>query len=130
MGGYHSAKIQRYQDLIDTILPYEIQRAGQFNTSSIPILSLLNTKYIIINSKAKGPFIHSIADYYTMNREQQSNIPGIINDYRLGNAWFVKNVINVENSNEELLELKNIDLANTCLSQNFEITNTNFQLNT
>jgi hypothetical protein len=116
LGGYHSAKIQRYQDLIDTILPYEIQRAGQFNTSSIPILSLLNTKYIIINSKAKGPFIHSIADYYTMNREQQSNIPGIINDYRLGNAWFVKEVKGCSSPNNEFNELKKIDALNYAIS--------------
>ena len=49
LGGYHSAKIQRYQDLIDTLLQNEIQKASQFNTSTIPLLNMLNTKYIILN---------------------------------------------------------------------------------
>ena len=116
LGGYHSAKIQRYQDLIDSILPYEIQRVSQFNTSSIPILSLLNTKYIILNSKAKGPFVKSIAELYSMNREQQSNVPGIINENRLGNAWFVKEVKGCSNPNNEFDYLKRIKPLNYAIA--------------
>tara|TARA_B100001287_G_scaffold275587_1_gene283638 strand:+ start:4786 stop:7608 length:2823 start_codon:yes stop_codon:yes gene_type:complete len=116
LGGYHSAKIQRYQDLIDTILPYEIQRANRYNISSIPILSMLNTKYIITNSKAKGPFVKSIAELYSMNRDQQSNVPGIINENRLGNAWFVKEVKGCSGPNDEFNHLKIIEPLNYAIA--------------
>ena len=100
IAGYHAAKPKRIQNLYDFYI----------SKDSYDVLNMLNVKYIIQNS--------------------EDNPLGVTrNPNNLGNAWFVKNVINVENSNEELLELKNIDLANTCLSQNFEITNTNFQLN-
>ena len=100
IAGYHAAKPKRIQNLYDFYI----------SKDSYDVLNMLNVKYIIQNN--------------------EDNPLGVTrNPNNLGNAWFVKNVINVENSNEELLELKNIDLANTCLSQNFEITNTNFQLN-
>ena len=108
LGGYHSAKIQRYQDLIDSILPKEIQTAGQFNISSIPLLNMLNTKYIIINPNGKGSYVNSIDDMYSMNREQQGDVPGFLNENRLGNAWFVNEVRGFSNANEEFSALKNI----------------------
>tara|TARA_B100001059_G_scaffold58966_1_gene54254 strand:+ start:283 stop:2667 length:2385 start_codon:yes stop_codon:yes gene_type:complete len=100
IAGYHAAKPKRIQNLYDFYI----------SKNSFDVLNMLNVKYIIQNS--------------------EDNPLGVTrNPNNLGNAWFVKNIINVENSNEELLELKNIDLANTCLSQNSEIINTNFQLN-
>ena len=100
IAGYHAAKPKRIQNLYDFYI----------SKNSFDVLNMLNVKYFIQNS--------------------EDNPLGVTrNPNNLGNAWFVKNIINVENSNEELLELKNIDLANTCLSQNSEIINTNFQLN-
>lgn len=100
IAGYHAAKPKRIQNLYDFYI----------SKNSFDVLNMLNVKYFIQNS--------------------EDNPLGVTrNPNNLGNAWFVKNIINVENSNEELLELKNIDLANTCLSQNTEIINTNFQLN-
>ena len=100
IAGYHAAKPKRIQNLYDFYI----------SKNSFDVLNMLNVKYIIQNS--------------------EDNPLGVTrNPNNLGNAWFVKNIINVENSNEELLELKNIDLANTCLSQNSEIIKTNFQLN-
>ena len=100
IAGYHAAKPKRIQNLYDFYI----------SKNSFDILDMLNVKYIIQNS--------------------EDNPLGVTrNPNNLGNAWFIKNVINVENSNEELLELKNINLENTCLSQDSEIINTNFQLN-
>ena len=59
LGGYHSAKIQRYQDLIDTLLQNEIQKASQFNTSSTPLLNMFNTKYIILEPNGIDYFVES-----------------------------------------------------------------------
>lgn len=100
IAGYHAAKPKRIQNLYDFYI----------SKNNFDVLNMLNVKYIIQNS--------------------EDNPLGVTrNPNNLGNAWFVENIINVKNSDEELLELKNIDLSNTCLSQNAEIINTSFQLN-
>ena len=100
IAGYHAAKPKRIQNLYDFYI----------SKNNFDVLNMLNVKYIIQNS--------------------EDNPLGVTrNPNNLGNAWFVENIINVKNSDEELLGLKNIDLSNTCLSQNTEIINTSFQLN-
>ena len=100
ISGYHAAKPKRIQNLYDFYI----------SKNNFDVLNMLNVKYIIQNS--------------------EDNPLGVTrNPNNLGNAWFVENIINVKNSDEELLGLKNIDLSNTCLSQNSEIINTSFQLN-
>lgn len=95
VGGYHGAKIGRYQDLIDNAI-YEdlISYNNSLNKAksledlkpaiqkiiSNNVLNLLNTKYLIIDSK----------------------IAPTINKNALGNAWFVDTIIMVKNANEEL----------------------------
>lgn len=123
LGGYHSAKIQRYQDLIDSLLPFEVQKVSQFNTNDIPLLNMLNTKYIVLNSSGSGSFVESINEVYSMNREQQTSIPGILNVNRLGNAWFVQNVVGYNNVNDEFNALKNLDPSS------FAITDTSYEYN-
>lgn len=93
LSGYSPAKLRRYQDLIDRgVLVRQIQNlvgklqnkadAGNYN-----VLNMLNTKYVIFN------------------RDQSA----YKNDQALGNAWFVKNVHWVENSDEEFNAMQNID---------------------
>lgn len=101
IGGYSPAKLQRYQDLIERNITPEIgaiarelnsiqsidqaQQALQYH----PVLSMLNTKYIVINA----------------------NVPPVENTYRLGNAWFVNNIIPVNNANEEIAALAQVNPA-------------------
>ncbi len=73
IGGYHPAKMEIYQDLIDK------QMGGKFN---LQVLSMLNTKYIIFPSK-KEPF----------------EIP---NSFACGNAWFVNDVVWANTADEEM----------------------------
>ncbi|MGD0756172.1 MAG: hypothetical protein ABR927_14050 [Bacteroidales bacterium] len=94
IGGYHGAKMERYQELIDScIYPglgafSEAAKKAQsieelqtiFNNIPIPALNMLNTKYIIFNAGA----------------------PPLINPNALGNAWFVEKPIIVENANKEI----------------------------
>lgn len=105
IGGYSPAKMQRYQDLIERNITTEmsnihkslqgvqtIQEAQDALTYQ-PVLSMLNTKYIIIGA----------------------DNPPLINDYRLGNAWFVNKVIYADNPNIEISLLKEINPANEAI---------------
>ncbi|MBT4298373.1 MAG: hypothetical protein HOD42_06460, partial [Flavobacteriaceae bacterium] len=79
IAGYHAAKPKRIQNLYDFYI----------SKNNFDVLNMLNVKYIIQNS--------------------EDNPLGVTrNPNNLGNAWFVENIINVKNSDEELLELKNI----------------------
>jgi len=73
LGGYHGAKMKRYQELIDFHI-------GKRNMS---VINMLNTKYFIIPTKDKGPVAQ-------MN-------PGA-----LGNAWFVEEYRIVANADSEI----------------------------
>jgi hypothetical protein len=87
VGGYHGAKIRRYQDLYDSCVVKELQslianaQEGTFDFSSYSTLNMLNTKYLM----------------YGQNRE---NV--IPNREANGNAWFVREVKEVNSANEEL----------------------------
>lgn len=88
VGGYHSAKLKRYDDLIKKQLTEENQM----------VLNMLNTRYIIVRQKNNPS--ESIPTY---------------NDSALGNAWFVTEYKLVENANEEIDALTNFDPAKTVI---------------
>ncbi len=83
IGGYHGAKLQRYQELIE----YQISK------NNIGVLNMLNTKYIITPNDQRVPVA-------------QQN-PGA-----LGNAWFVNSFDWVNNANEEIMALTDLNPAN------------------
>jgi hypothetical protein len=58
-----------------------------------PVLSMLNTKYIVLGA----------------------NIPPIENEFRLGNAWFVNQIVPVETPNEEIETLAAVNPATTAV---------------
>lgn len=92
IGGYHGAKLKRYQELIDTSITVNIEsfaeRAKTATTVNdlLPVfnktqaINMLNAKYVIYNP----------------------DVPAIINPKALGNAWFVEKVKMVKNANEEI----------------------------
>ena len=107
IGGYHAAKLRRYQELIETYIQFEmsnlssgLSEAGgdmsEFNSDHIRILNMLNTKYFIFPLQGGG------------------TIP-VQNPYAMGNAWFVDNVRYVGNANEELDSLAVVDLHKTAV---------------
>ena len=94
IGGYHAAKLRRYQEVIEehiqgeiTSLFKELPAAGgdmaQMDASHFPVLNMLNTRYYIF------PL-------------QDGNTVPIRNPYALGNAWFVDEVRYVDNANQEI----------------------------
>lgn len=99
IGGYHGAKLQRYQDLIDLHLGREMagidallnshEEAGpiQEGLKDKGVLNMLNTRYIIYHPDA----------------------PPLANPHALGNAWLVHSFRLVEDADEEILGLNQFD---------------------
>lgn len=103
IGGYHGAKLKRYQELIDFQIQPEIQRLiatlqkqtdprtiGR-DLKGLPVLNMLNTKYIIVMT--------------------QSGPTPVMNPYAYGSAWFVNDYELVEDADEEIIRVGEIDPA-------------------
>ena len=105
IGGYHGAKLKRYQELIDFQIDPEMNRLLntlrtqadpqkiQNNMKGLPVLNMLNAKYYIVMTQS-GP------------------VP-VTNPYALGPAWFVSDYEIVANADEEIIAVGDIDPANT-----------------
>ena len=109
IGGYHAAKLRRYQEMIEAYINPEMQKlfkavgeaAGdmtQVNGDSIcPVLNMLNTRYFI----------------FPLDGGQ--TVP-IQNPYVYGNAWFVDQISYVNNANEELETVGKLDLRHQAVA--------------
>lgn len=110
IGGYHGAKLKKYQEIIDFHLDKEINEfydglnAAAQNDSlmivhmaKLRVLNMLNTKYVIVPTK-----------------EQSVPIP---NPQANGNAWFVKNIKTVANADSEIVALYNMDTKREAVIQ-------------
>ncbi|WP_316929015.1 hypothetical protein [Nitritalea halalkaliphila] len=62
IGGYHGAKMRRYQELIEAGISPEIDnfilaaQEGQFNYQDLPILNMLNTRYLMAGRSEQSVF--------------------------------------------------------------------------
>jgi len=113
VGGYHPAKLRRYQEMIDhhiskemAYLQHQIPAVQgdmtKINPDSISVINMLNTKYFI---------------FPTGN----SQTAPLQNPYAYGNAWFVENVKYVQNANEE------IDALNTTVPTKTAVVSNDFK---
>ena len=101
IGGYHGAKMRRYQELIDHAISKEMQQISQrlpkVRTAAgvdsvfmgLNALNMLNTKYLIYNPNA-------------------APLP---NRHALGSAWLVDKYRLVDNADQEIAALGGIDPA-------------------
>ena len=116
IGGYHPAKLRRYQEMIEHYIAPEMQKTMQAimtaggdmskvdGRSIYPILNMLNTKYFIL------PL-------------QGNQTAPVLNPYTYGNAWFVDKVTYVNNANEEIDKVGKIDLRHEAVAdKQFETT--------
>ena len=116
LGGYHAAKIQRYQDLIERKMRGQMQLASNPNTlGQAKILHMLNTKYIIANKGGEGVFI-DMRDPATLSPENQQKTPGFINSEAYGNAWFVSEVKAYNSADKEFMALDKENLETTAIT--------------
>lgn len=94
IGGYHAAKLRRYQEMIEahiqgemetlfTMIPEVGADLSKIDVTDTPVLDMLNTRYYIV------PL-------------QQGATAPLFNPHALGNAWLVKEVKYVNNANEEI----------------------------
>ncbi len=106
IGGYHAAKLRRYQELIEahiqpqlaTLYKAVAETNGRLDSiagdSLFPVLNMLNTKYAILPLQGG------------------ETVP-VQNPWAMGNAWFVDNVFLVANADEELSLLSSINPRHT-----------------
>jgi hypothetical protein len=92
LGGYHGAKMRRYQELFDhniqdemmsiinTLQKRPVPEAVDSTLATLNAMNMLNTRYIIYNPDA----------------------PPLVNKHELGNAWFVKEFVTVPNADAEI----------------------------
>ena len=117
IGGYHAAKLRRYQELIEADITREMgamhqaaaQHAGDLSRcngdSLFPVLNMLNTKYAIVPLQGG------------------STLP-VANPWHNGNAWFVDDIITASTADEELALLGTIDTKHQAIvnTQQFPLT--------
>jgi len=101
VGGYHAAKLTRYNDLLDRqIMPSVSRLINDINTKHTidtvpPVLNMLNSKYFLLGDTENDVF-----------RNEQA----------LGNAWFVDTITYVNNADAEMKFLDNFDPSTSAVA--------------
>ena len=94
IGGYHGAKMKRYQELIENVLGIEIQdfvqkaQDGTFDWQGLKALNMLNAKYILAGRGENAVFLNPEAN---------------------GHGWFPQNVQGVITNDDEIIQVSNMD---------------------
>lgn len=108
IGGYHAAKLRRYQELVEKYIQPEMQHAmeavvnaqgdlSQVSPKVSPVLNMLNTKYFIM----------------PLQNGQTTPLP---NPNAFGNAWYVDDIQYVDNANKELDGMAKLDLRHAAIA--------------
>ena len=109
IGGYHAAKLRRYQEMIDQYIGKEmrdmqgaiVNAQGDMTRvagdSIYPVLNMLNTKYVIL------PL-------------QGGQTAPLLNPYAFGNAWFVDRISYVDNANAEIDAVGKLNLRHEAVA--------------
>ncbi len=109
IGGYHGAKMRRYQDLISNQLVPEMQsiiKEQGLSEDNSKVISMLNTKYLLAGYQANAV---------------------IQNPYANGPAWIVDEIKKVNSADEEINSLNQVDLDKVAIidASKFEVENVN-----
>ena len=105
IGGYHAAKLRRYQELIEAHIQNEIPQVWQAapniaeenGDSLFPVLNMLNMQHIILPLQDGGK-------------------AQVENPHANGNAWFVREVRYVDDADDELAGLKGLDTKHVAVA--------------
>ena len=105
IGGYHAAKLRRYQELIEAHIQGEMQNIWSMAPemasadSLLPVLNMLNMKYVILPLKDNGKV-------------------EVKNPAANGNAWFVNELRYVADADAELAALRGLDTKHVAVADN------------
>jgi hypothetical protein len=94
IGGYHSAKLKRYQDIISYQINPSLQKISQGVPEEAYVLNMLNTRYLISSKEASGVYRNSAA---------------------YGNAWLVDTLLIMDDAVEVFDQLSERDLSKVAL---------------
>ena len=111
IGGYHAAKLGKYQDVVDIYFSQDpqLKKYGiKDETGLINVLNMMNTKYIIHGSP-------------TEPQVQQ-------NPTALGSAWLASNIKWTENANDEILAINSTPIDHTVILRKDLVENKNLNV--
>lgn len=109
IGGYHPAKLRRYQEMIDKYIAPQMQAAMQEIGSkggdmaaidgrkAFPVLNMLNAKYFVMPLQGNGT-------------------APLTNPYAQGNGWFVDRITYVDDANAEYAAVGKIDVSHEAVA--------------
>jgi hypothetical protein len=127
IGGYHGAKLKRYQEMIDFYIGNEMQTINRL-VSQVKMEKLRTLDSLKIDSQEKAKAIFDTISITGMSLPDSTPILNmlntkyilmdkskapIVNNQTNGNAWFVSKVILANNANEEMKALKGFDSKNS-----------------
>jgi len=105
IGGYHGAKLRRYQDIIENLLMPDLEKVRKTFSKKVTMsevdsvlarcvgLNMLNVKYLILSKES----------------------PAVVNKYAAGHAWFVSSIIYASDADEEMLLTQTKNFRNTAV---------------
>ena len=103
IGGYHPAKLRRYQEMIDAYIAPEMQKM-------MPAISKAGGDMTKVDGSKEWPVLNMLnAKYFILPLQSGQTVP-LQNPYVQGNAWFVDKVDYVDNANQEIDRVGKIDL--------------------
>ena len=127
IGGYHGAKLKRYQEIIDFYIGNEMQTVNRL-ISQVKMQKLRGLDSLTIDSQEKAKAIFDTLSVSGMLLPDSTPILNmlntkyiildktkepVLNNQANGNAWFVSKVILANNANEEMKALKGFDSKNS-----------------
>lgn len=111
IGGYHAAKLRRYQDLIERYIAPEMEKA-------MPAVAEAQGDMTQVKGDSIFPIINMLnARYFIFPLQGGQTVP-LQNTQAMGNAWMVDSLVYVKNANEEMDALGTIDLHHVAVADN------------
>lgn len=103
IGGYHAAKLRRYQEMIDQYILPEMKAA-------LPAIGMAGSDMTRVKGDSVWPVLNMLNTRYFILPLQGGQTVGMLNPYAMGNAWIVDKVRFVDNANQEIEAVGKIDL--------------------
>lgn len=109
IGGYHAAKLRRYQEMIEAYISPEMKK-------TVPAIAQAGGDMAKVNGDSIFPVLNMLnARYFILPLNDGQTVP-IMNPYVYGPAWFVDKITYVDNANQEIERVGKIDLRHEAVA--------------